>query len=248
MEPTKSVPELKASISQHAQQIQNTVSTTSKDLSALTKNFFQRDSAMVNAFKDNTAQDVKNVQANYAKKEEKVMNYLQPGGSSDPAAKEYEKILQDNVSKLKQIAVADFNSCQENTKNLTEETKIKIHEFIITTFKGNARSDFTETASRIFKNVNQKVKDDMINKNSKMEYSTASVVPDVSNMFVNPMTKSPEELEAEKVLQEIFEREIVEFNEQIKKDFEELQLQLSQEVNTVMDKVCESVQFTQVTV
>jgi len=73
-------------------------------------------------------------------------------------------------------------------------------------------------------------------------------VHDVSNMCVNPMTKSPEELEAEKVLQEIFEREIVEFNEQIKKDFEELQLQLSQEVNTVMDKVCESVQFTQVTI
>lgn len=247
MEPTKSVPELKASISQHAKQIQNKVSATSKDLSTLTKSFFQKDSDMTNAFKDNTAQDLKNVQATYAKKEEKVMNYLHPGGSTDQTAKEYERILQDNISKLKQIALADFNSCQENSKNLTEETKAKIHEFIITTFQGNARSDFTETASRIFKNVNQKVKDDMLNKNSKMEYSTASAVPDMSNVFVNPMAKSPEQLEAENVLREIFEREIVEFNEQIKKDFEQLQLQLGQEVNTVMDTVCKNVQFAQVT-
>lgn len=244
MEPTKSVPELKASISEHAQQIQNKVSTTSKDLGTLTKSFFEKDSAMVNAFKNNTAQDVKDVQAGYAKKEEKVTNYLHPGGSTEQAAKEYERILQDNVTKLKQIAIADFKSCQQNTKNLTEETKANIHDFITSTFKGNTNSDFMETTSRIFKNVNQKVKEDMLNKNSKMEYS---VVPDVSNMFVNPLTKSPEELEAEKVLREVFEREIIEFNEQIKKDFEQLQLQLGQEVNTVMDKVCESVQFAQVT-
>ncbi|ERL85971.1 hypothetical protein D910_03385 [Dendroctonus ponderosae] len=216
-ESRKSISDIKQSVSEYVQEVQQTVSNATKDL-------IEKDAALVSSWKAQIIQKPTTDQ-------------------STGIANEYEMILQENIDKLKTIAKQDFKTSYANTQELIEETKQKLHNLIAQTFKhDDSKEDFTETTNAIFANVNKKIRTDLVAKSTRAERSRNSLSPDIGQVFVNPINKPPEEIEAEHLLQQLFEKELLEFNEQIRSDFNQINLNMAKLVDQTKQTFDENIQ------
>lgn len=237
----KSFSDVNQSVSEHVQEVGQTVSNGIKDL-------MQKNSNLALSWKEQTVQELKIVQDNYTKKEKNILQHFQPAADkvhdqSANVANEYETILQENIDKLKSIAKQDFKTSYANTQELVEETKHKLHNLIAQTFKHDeSKEHFAKTTNAIFASVNQKIRTDLMAKSTKAERSYNSLSPNIGQVFVNPINKPPEEIEAEHLLQQLFEKELLEFNEQIRNDFNEINLNMAKLVGQTKQTFDENIQ------
>ncbi|XP_050309494.1 uncharacterized protein LOC126745601 [Anthonomus grandis grandis] len=237
---TKSVEEVKSAISDHFLEANATASSQAKKIDTVTKNIKRDHEHLVDVVKKAPANNVKQVQKNYMEKGSEMFDFLAgaTGSRRTSVDDDNNDTVDVNLRHLKDIVQTDLKNSKEESKQLVDTTKAKLNNFIGNLFKDHSsKGNFSTTAAVLFENFNKKLKDDLIEKSLNAQRTRSSLSPDLATIFYDPRVKSQEEIEAERLLQEYFEEEILAFSEQSKNSFQNTNEKIQKDISETMEKI-----------
>ncbi|KAF7286102.1 hypothetical protein GWI33_007750 [Rhynchophorus ferrugineus] len=210
------------------------------DLGNLTNDIVDEKASLFSNYQERATQGLGNIQTNFFNKEGRLRDAINSTQLEEThqAVVEYENILRNTMYKLRQIAEEDFRKTNEKSKILMEDAKHNIKKVVEHCLRDQeSRQEFSETAEEILVDVRKKVQEDFYVRTKTYNEKSNQISQRHSNIFVLHSVKPAEEVEAEKLLQQYFEAQLLDYVEQFKNNFKEIQDTINSEVNNTTCKI-----------